>query len=68
MGKFIALVLIFAGISGLITVGVLLVLSSYDRGYWANPPFDPSVFGAGVSVLALGTAFGLVIWDRLTRK
>jgi hypothetical protein len=38
--------------------GAYFVHSAYDVDMWKNnPPFDPSVFGAGISVMAVGLAF-----------
>jgi len=38
-------------------VGILFIILAYYPACWINPPYNVSVFGAGVSVIAVGLAF-----------
>jgi len=56
----------------IIGIGYFLLMLAYAKSLWQNPPytaspFDPSVFGAGVSVIALGFAF-LFVFYPMTHK
>lgn len=41
----------------LISLGVIVIMLSRVTTLWVNPPWNPSVLGAGISVAALGIAF-----------
>lgn len=41
----------------LISLGVIVIMLSRVTTLWVNPPWNPGVLGAGVSVAALGIAF-----------
>jgi hypothetical protein len=47
-----------------LAIGFTLIFLSEHVSLWANPPWEPSVFGAGVSVTALGIAFLFAFWPR----
>jgi hypothetical protein len=68
MARFVFFGMVGLGIVVLIGLGGLLVVDSYNTTKWAtNPPYDPSVFGAGVSVLAVGLAL-VIAWVERMRK
>ena len=58
MRKNVSLFLLGGVTIALLVIGSWLVLDAHNTAKWAtNPPLDPSVFGAGVSVTAVGLAF-----------
>lgn len=57
---------IMSGVSFiLIGVGILYIRLSYFTDLWGNnPPYNPSVFGAGISITAIGLAFLFAVRPR----
>ncbi|MHB8086009.1 MAG: DUF6414 family protein [Dehalococcoidia bacterium] len=47
-----------------VLIGLYLIFLAYNKAFWQNPPWEPSVFGAGVSVLALAIALFAIFWPR----
>jgi len=52
----------------MLAFGITLIFLSQVESLWTNPPWNPSVFGAGVSVSALGMAFLIAFWPRVSPK
>ena len=48
----------------MLATGITLIFLSQNIQLWENPPWNPSVFGAGVSITALGMALLLAFWQR----
>lgn len=51
-----------------ISIGMLFIILAYDLNLWANPPYNVSAFGAGVSVMAVGLAFLLALYPSGLRR
>ena len=52
----------------LIIMVIALIISADDTKVWADSPLNPSVFGAGVSVTAIGLAFLFSIFPRKNKQ
>lgn len=52
----------------MLAFGITLIFLSQVESLWTNPPWNPSVFGAGVSVSALGMALLIAFWPRVSPK
>lgn len=48
----------------LLVIGAIFIFLSYRMDLWNNVAFNPSVFGAGVSVMAIGIAFLFAVYPR----
>jgi len=49
----------------LLVIGAIFIFLSYRTDLWNNGIFNPSVLGAGVSVMAIGVAFLFAVYPRM---
>jgi hypothetical protein len=56
--KYLMIIVCFA----LMAIGITLVFLSSVVTLWVKPPWDPSVLGTGVSIIALGISLAVVFW------
>ena len=51
----------------LLAMGITLIFLANNMSLWHDPPWEPSVFGAGVSVTAIGMMLLTIFWSRSTK-
>ena len=52
----------------IMVVGILFMILSYNKTIWQNSPYDPSVFGTGVTISALAFAVFATISPSVEKR
>ena len=51
-----------------LSIGFMFISLAYLENLWEDPPFVPSVFGAGVSIIAIGLALVFAFYPLINKQ